>query len=231
MARSPEPLASHHVRWDWSPAPLGHPCLTVELRGLPAVHRRSRRRPIAAGVAVACGGNRARRLGADGACALSSHDAPTVAQESARHMTRASHFVLCCSGADWQNEDTGAPSWRDRPPSRSPTTSMSPERPGTSRRTGASCESVGGDQGSGSRRAGARHRCSEPKADAPSGSEQPLNHQRTSASPQASARTLDRVMPGRTALWILQFGCPAPSALTGTSRKTTRSEQGGAAWR
>src|SRR5271154_5925276 len=37
MARSPEPLASHHVRWDWSSAPLGDPCLTVELRGLPAV--------------------------------------------------------------------------------------------------------------------------------------------------------------------------------------------------
>jgi hypothetical protein len=54
--------------------------------------RRSGRRPIAAGVAVACRGNRARRLGADWACALSNgHDAATVAQESAGHMTRASH--------------------------------------------------------------------------------------------------------------------------------------------
>lgn len=54
--------------------------------------RRSGRRPIAAGVAAACRGNRARRLGADWACALSNgHDAATVAQESAGHMTRASH--------------------------------------------------------------------------------------------------------------------------------------------
>lgn len=195
--------------------------------------RRSRRRPIAAGVAVACPGNRARRLGADGACALSNgHDAATVAQESAGHITRASHFRSLMFSRRL------ARGRRRRAVMAEPATkSIADDRLDVARaarhvppdgRLMRVCRRRSRERVSSRWGAPSTFRTEGRRAVRQRAAAEPSAHER---HPPGSARTLDRVMPGRTALCILQFGCPAPSALAGTSRKRTRSERGGAAWR
>src|SRR5277367_2915193 len=104
------------------------------------VHRRTRgprrrRRAVAAGVAFAYRGNRVRRIGAGEAYAPSSgHYQATLAQESAGHMTRVSHFRSLMLG----RQPAGGRHRRAvmaGPITKSIAVDLeSPERPGTSRR-------------------------------------------------------------------------------------------------